>query len=447
MLDNIIAFIPIIVLMTGALLTKKIAEMMIIASFLGAVFVHRGNFFSGYIDMMYQTLSNESYQFVIIILMCFGAMIKLFQDSGSMAGFGKAVAKIADGPKKPLIMAWIMSVLMFVDDYLSTLVVPFSMKDLTDSNRIPREHLGMQVNIMAACLCVVIPFSCWTAFTVGLLGEQGVNYAQYVSGIPFMFYPIVSIIMCFVLIFIGPKTGELKKAYDRVKAGGPAYQEEKVDKSLVNIEMSDNGKEAAAFNAILPILVLVGVSVAFGNDLVHGLVATLVVQFVLYISQKLMTIGEFMDSFFEGAKSMCSMAIVICFAFMLSSANEELGFFEILIGALERWISPTLLPALTFVTVAFATFATSGYWIMQVLSIPIFVPLAFTMGVNPSIVVAAIMSGVTLGCNCCFYADPIFMTSAGTGLSNMKLVKTTAPYALSAAVIALIGYLIVGFIG
>ena len=446
MWDNIIAFIPIIVLMTGALLTKKIAEMMIIASFLGAIFVYKGNFFSGYIDMMYQTLSNESYQFVIIILMCFGAMIRLFQDSGSMAGFGKAVSKIADGPKKPLIMAWVMSCLMFIDDYLSTLVVPFSMKGLTDSNRIPREHLGMQVNIMSACLCVVIPFSCWTAFTVGLLGEHGVTYNQYVEGIPFMIYPIICIIMCMILIFGGPRVGELKKAYNRVNAGGPVYQEEKVDKSLVNIEMNDTGKEAPAINAILPIIVLVGVSIAFGNSLVHGLIATLVVQFVMYAVQKLMTFRELMDSFFEGAKSMCSMAIVICFAFMLSSANRELGFFEILIGALQRWLSPTLLPVLTFVTVAFATFATSGYWIMQVLSIPIFIPLAFTMGINPAIIIAAIMSGVTCGCNCCFYADPIFMTSAGTGLSNIKIVKTTAPYAIFAGGLTAIGYLIIGFI-
>ena len=176
-----------------------------------------------------------------------------------------------------------------------------------------------------------------------------------------MFYPLISILMCFVLIFTGPKVGELKKAYDRVRSGGPSYQEESVDKSLVNIEMADNGKETAAFNAIIPILVLVGVSVAFGNSLVHGLVATLVVQFGLYVSQKLLSVKDYMESFFEGAKSMCSMAIVICFAFMLSAANRELGFFEILIGSLERWLSPTLLPVLTFITVAFATFATSGY--------------------------------------------------------------------------------------
>ena len=210
--------------------------------------------------------------------------------------------------------------------------------------------------------------------------------------------------------------------------------------------MSDNGKEVPAINAVLPIVVLVGVSIVFGNSLVHGLVATIAVQFAMYYLQKLMTISELMESFFEGAKSMCSMAIVICFAFMLSSANRELGFFEILIGALEKWLSPALLPALTFVTVAFATFATSGYWIMQVLSIPIFIPLAFTMGVNPAIVIAAIMSGVTCGCNCCFYADPVFMTSAGTGLSNIKIVKTTAPYAVFAGIITFAGYLIVGFI-
>ena len=81
---------------------------------------------------------------------------------------------------------------------------------------------------------------------------------------------------------------------------------------------------------------------------------------------------------------------------------------------------------------------------MQVLSIPIFIPLAFTMGVNPAVIIAAIMSGVTCGCNICFYADPIFMTSAGTGLSNMKLVRTTAPYALFAGAVTAAGYLIVG---
>lgn len=83
---------------------------------------------------------------------------------------------------------------------------------------------------------------------------------------------------------------------------------------------------------------------------------------------------------------------------------------------------------------------------IQVLSIPIFIPLALSLGVDPALVIAAIMSGVTFGCSFCFYADPVFMTAAATGISNLKIIKLSSPYALSCAALTAIGYVIVGFI-
>ena len=56
------------------------------------------------------------------------------------------------------------------------------------------------------------------------------------------------------------------------------------------------------------------------------------------------------------------------------------------------------------------------------------------------------MSGVTLGGILCFYSDVIFMTVAGTGVSNVSLVKTITPYALIGAVLTAAGYLVLGFI-
>ena len=193
---GILSCIPITVLIAGALLTRRIAEMMILSSFIGAVLVHKKLFFSGYIQMMYGVLSNPSYQFILILLTCFGGVIQLFQNSGALLGFGKVIFKYAEGPKKPLIVAWIMAFIMFMDDYLSTLAVSFSMREVTDQNNIPREHLAYQVNAMAGCLCVLIPFSSWTAFTVGLISEQGLTYADYVKALPFMLYPILTVALC-----------------------------------------------------------------------------------------------------------------------------------------------------------------------------------------------------------------------------------------------------------
>ena len=68
------------------------------------------------------------------------------------------------------------------------------------------------------------------------------------------------------------------------------------------------------------------------------------------------------------------------------------------------------------------------------------------MGIEPSIVVAAIMSGVAFGSKFCFYSDAVFMTSAGTGVPNITQIKAVAPYVLGSAVLAAIAFVIVGVI-
>lgn len=50
---GLISCIPILVLITGALITKKIGESMIVASVVGVVLVYKGNFFNGYVEQMY----------------------------------------------------------------------------------------------------------------------------------------------------------------------------------------------------------------------------------------------------------------------------------------------------------------------------------------------------------------------------------------------------------
>ena len=64
--------------------------------------------------------------------------------------------------------------------------------------------------------------------------------------------------------------------------------------------------------------------------------------------------------------------------------------------------------------------------------------------VSGPVIIAAVMSGIALGYSTCFYADAVFMTTAGTGVSNITIIKTTAPYAAVGAVVAVIGFLLCG---
>lgn len=449
---GIISCIPIAVLIIGALITKKMPEMIILSSLIGAILVYKQDFFSNYLKMIYASISNESFQFLLMILLGFGAMIKLFEKSGALMGFSDIIGKFANTRKKSMFITWIMGILMFVDDYLNVLAVSFSMKETADRNQIPREHLAYGVNSMGACVCVLIPFTSWAAFAVGTIGEQGLAFSDYLRAIPYMFFPWIAVIAC-LLVGLGiiPKVGILKKAYERVDAGGPLLVEEKVGASIVN--MSDGNEEAikasSPLNFFIPIMALVVGMFICGNDVVSGIIIALVVQLILYLIQRIMTLTEFMDNLFEGITSMVPLSIVICFAYVLNIANTEMGFAEYLIGGMQKMIPESMyamIPAFVFIIVGLVAFAAASFWVLILITIPIFMPLGASMGIDPALILAAIMSGVAFGSKFCFYSDAVFMTSAGTGISNITQIKTVAPYVLGSAVLAAICFAVTGLI-
>lgn len=399
--------------------------------------------------MAYGVLSNESYQFLLILLLGFGAIIKLFEKSGALLGFSDILSRFANTRKKAMVATWIMGIIMFVDDYLNVLAVSFSMKEITDRNRIPREHLAYGVNSMGASICVLIPFTSWSAFAIGTMTEQGLGFSDYVKAIPYMFFPIIAIIVC-LLVALGviPKVGLIKKAYERVDAGGPLLvEEESGGLPTMNMEGNNEGVQPSSpLNFMIPIVVLIAVMLLCNGSLVHGIIAAILSQLVLYTAQKIMTLSEFTNTLLEGVTGMASLAFVICFAYIVGVANDAMGFSDFVINGFNGAIPPSLLPAIAFLVVAGVSFAAASFWILIVISVPIFIPLAINMGIEPSIVVAAIMSGVAFGSKFCFYSDAVFMTSAGTGVPNITQIKAVAPYVLGSAVLAAIAFVIVGVI-
>ena len=449
---GIISCIPIAVLIIGVLITKKMPEMIIFSSIVGAALVFKTDIFNGYVGWLYGALSNESYQFLLILLLGFGAIIKLFEKSGALQGFANIIGRFANTRKKTMVVTWLMGIIMFVDDYLNVLAVSSSMRTLTDKQKIPREHLAYGANSMGACVCVLIPFTSWAAFAIGCLSEQGLGFTDYVRSLPYMFFPIIAIVVC-LLVALGiiPKVGLIKKAYERVDAGGsvlcPAESSGSTS-SIINMgeETDEDVKPSSPLNFFIPIIALIVVTIVCGNSVVHGIIAAIVIQFILYLAQRLMTLSEFMNTMFEGITSMAGLAFIICFAYILGSANDAMGFSAFVINGLSSTIPPALLPALAFIIIGAVAFAAASFWVLIVITVPIFVPLASSMGIDPAIIIAAIMSGVAFGSKFCFYSDAVFMTSAGTGVPNMTQIKAVAPYVLGSAALSAVAFLIIGFV-
>lgn len=444
---GIISCIPITVMIIGALITKRMVEMIILSTLVAAVIIYQQHFITGYFEMLYMSLSNPSFQFLLILLLGFGALIKLFEKSGSLMGFGNIISKFATTRKKTMFATWLMGVIVFVDDYLNVLATSVSMRRVTDKMKIPREHLAYAVNSMGACICVVVPFTSWAAYTVGIISEEGLGFSDYLRSIPFMFFPIVSILVC-LLVGLGiiPKVGPIRKAYKRVDEGGPILVPEKAGTSIVDLELDEDVKPSTPLNFIIPVIVLIVVMFIFDNDINYGIYAAIICQGIMYIAQRIMSFTEFMQYVWSGVASMSTLAIVVCIAFILGHANEVMQFPEFVIGVMTKTIAPQFLPVLSFVIVGLIAFAASSFWILILITVPIFVPLSVSMGVDPALVIAGIMSGVAFGSKFCFYSEAVFMTSAGTGISNMTQIKAVAPYVLGSAAIACILFIVAGFV-
>ena len=73
-----------------------------------------------------------------------------------------------------------------------------------------------------------------------------------------------------------------------------------------------------------------------------------------------------------------------------------------------------------------------------------FIPMGLAAGVAAPLMIAAVMSGVTLGYSLCFYADAVLMTTAGSGVSSLTTIRAATPYALAVGGLSVIALLVAG---
>ena len=104
------------------------------------------------------------------------------------------------------------------------------------------------------------------------------------------------------------------------------------------------------------------------------------------------------------------------------------------------------LPAIVFVVGCLLAFATGTSWGTFGILIPI-VQNVFPMD-NPLAIVciSACMAGAVCGDHCSPISDTTIMASAGAQCDHVNHVSTQLPYAITAAVVSCVSYIVAGFI-
>ena len=453
---GIISLIPIIVIVVLALITKQTFISIFVGVVVGFVILAGGNpleTFNLFLDGLYQVLMDETTVWVLLLCALFGSLIALMQDSGGVLGFANLTQRFIKGRKASVIGAWILGIIVFVDDYLNCLAVGAATRPITDKYRVSREMLAYIVNSTGVTVCAIIPFSTWGAFMSGQMEAAGMTgemsaFAAYTATAPFVLYGWLAVILVpFYATGILPLFGPMKEAERRTLETGQVLSDVSLA-ALIELpeeEKAFEGKKCRAINFIAPIIVVAILTITT-EDIVIALFAAILLCFVMYLPQRLLSFNKFFDSLIKGMVDMFPVLILIIMAYTLMVVNDGLGLTDFVIQGALKALNPALLPVTIFVVISLLSFGSGSFWGLAAISFPIIAPLADALGANPFLCAGALVSAVCAGGHICIYSDTVILTSASTQVTPAEYFRTSLPFILVAYVISIIGFLVLGFI-
>lgn len=454
MIENTaLALLPVLTVLIVSVFTKRALLGLFAGTIVGAILLGGWGFFDTLVATFGASLSNETVHWLALVVVLFGILIAYFNVSGAVSDFAKWTEHFVNSRRKSLVLTWLLTVALFIDDYLNALTVGTSMKRVTDRYGVPRTLLGSIVKLTSAPIAVIIPFSTWAVFFAALLEQDGVTvngsgFGAYVQGLPFVFFGWFALIIGLLLALgVLPLVGPLRREQLRANGTGDTLPEGLTAEERA-FELTDSdteGRRPMPFNFLIPIITLVVVTIVTEVDIVKGSAAAVVVAIILYLAQKRMRIRDVFEQAFEGIMSMGYVMILFVLAFMVQQINTDLKLAEWVIGATEPVMHGALLPAIVFLVCGVYAYATGAFWDLAAVITPVALPLAIAVGVDPVLAGTAVFSGAALGSTTCLYGDGIILASKSVGVKPLNLMLSILPYAGAAAVLSFIAYLIAGF--
>lgn len=445
-----LTLIPIVFIIVMAVVTRKSFESLLAGSVIACIIMHGTGFFLPWVDMLMEALSDPENQWVILVCGLFGSLIALLRESKGTGGFIRIGERLCKTERGALLGTFVMGVVIFVDDYLNMLTVGTCMRAICDRRKVPRESLAYLLDSTGTPICVLLPFSTWTAFYISLfMKEEAIRnmgfssgLSMYIQTIPYIFYASVTVLMVF-LFAMGwlPRIGPMKKAYDRVRTTGRTYSEES---DRYNTEPEDTGEEGKVIDFLLPVAFLI-VATIVADDILAAVILTLVLCLVLYIPRKRMTFTQWSELLISGFCEMMPTLAILAGAFTVARCCNAMELPEYVISTVQPYVTPQTYPLIIFLVVSVLTFATSSTWGISTIVIPIIIPLGAAVDANMILTMAAILSGSTFGSHACFYSDATVLASAAARIENMEHAFTQIPYSLIGAAITCVCLLVSGY--
>ena len=466
------ALLPPLVAIILALITKEVYSSLFVGIVVGAL-IYSGFKFEGTVTQIFEggiiKVLSDSYNVgILIFLVILGSVVCMMNKAGGSAAFGRWASKKIHTRVGAELAAIVLGILIFIDDYFNCLTVGSVMRPVTDRHHVSRAKFAYLIDATAAPVCIIAPISSWAAAVSGFVeGQDGL--AIFVRTIPYNFYAILTIVMMVGMVLMKTEFGAMR-THEINALNGDLYTTSARPYENATDDETPNPR-GKVIDLVIPIVMLViccVISMIYtggffsGTDFVTafsqsdastglamGSAFGLVFAIIFYMIRRVINFRDCMGCIPEGFKAMVPAIMILTFAWTLKAMTDSLGaavFVEEAMRSVAGGIE-VILPAIIFLVGCGLAFATGTSWGTFGILIPIVVAVFEKSSPEMMIIsMSACMAGAVCGDHCSPISDTTIMASAGAQCDHVTHVSTQLPYAILAAAVSFVTYIVAGFV-
>lgn len=411
--------------------------------------------FIGFIERIITVFSSPGNTRLLIFSLLIGALLAYIRNSGGVTALvNKLVSKgIAKSKRQVGTITMFTGIVIFIESNLSVLTAGILSRDLFDKFNMSRARLAFIIDSTSAPVCILVLLNGWGAYVLGLLNnyDLGQSSISVLWGtIPYNFYAIIALLLVAYTVITDKVHGPMKQS-ELVLRKQKGKDEERLKEALV--------KPTKARFMLVPLLSMVFGMFFFmfwtgngditqgsgGKSVLYATCFALAVAYFLLLSSKRFSHKELVQVGFEGLFELLPLVTIVLFSLALGSSLKELGTGLFIAGFVGENLPLIFVVPMLFVAGGIISFSTGTSWGTFAILIPIGVPLIQSLGLPPSLVIAAILGGGVFGDHCSPISDTTCVSAIASGCDLLEHVKTQLPYAIFGGTLAFIAYFIASY--
>jgi tetracycline resistance efflux pump len=387
---------------------------------------------------------------ILLFSLLIGALLAYIRHSGGVTAtvemlINKGVAK---SKRQVGLLTMFTGTVVFIESNLSVLTSGILSRGLFDKFKMSRARLAYIIDSTSAPICILILLNGWGAFVLGLLNNYELEQSSVSilwGTIPFNFYAIITLLVVLYTIVTDKVHGPMRDAeaaLETLEGEGVPIPASKARYMLVPL--------ATMIFAMFGFMLWTGngdlASGSGSKSVLYATVLACLVAYLLMLSSGKYSHKELVDTGFKGIGEILPLVTIVLLSLTLGASLKALGTGIFVAGIVGDYLPISLIVPVLFLAGALMSFTTGTSWGTFAILVPIGVPLIQTLGLPPSLVLAAILGGGVFGDHCSPISDTTAVSSIASGSDLLTHVRTQLPYALFAGVLAFISYFIASLV-